>query len=156
MGSGSGPVANDPPKGEEPSKAPTDLDREIGARIRQRRQALGFTQEALADAIGLTFQQVQKYEKGANRISVGRLQQIAAALQTDLASLIDGFLFGDEACLDSSPLRTPAATGHARELLEAWCALPPPLRARCLALIQAIAERSAERRLSASVGKSLL
>lgn len=61
-------------------KAPNDVDRHVGARVRMRRILLGFSQEKLADALGLTFQQVQKYEKGTNRISASRLQQISGAL----------------------------------------------------------------------------
>ncbi len=61
-------------------KAPNDVDRHVGARVRMRRILLGLSQEKLADALGLTFQQVQKYEKGTNRISASRLQQISGAL----------------------------------------------------------------------------
>lgn len=51
------------------------IDRQVGSQVRARRQALGMSQSKLADAVGLTFQQIQKYEKGANRISASRLQQ---------------------------------------------------------------------------------
>jgi transcriptional regulator with XRE-family HTH domain len=60
--------------------APTALDVEIGRRIRLRRRELGLSQTDLAEKLGLAFQQVQKYESGANRISVGRLPDIASAL----------------------------------------------------------------------------
>lgn len=56
------------------------VDAHVGALVRKRRTELGLSQEKLADAIGLTFQQVQKYEKGTNRISSSRLMQIASAL----------------------------------------------------------------------------
>lgn len=57
-------------------KSPNNIDRHVGARLRMRRMLIGMSQEKLGDAIGLTFQQVQKYEKGTNRIGASRLQQI--------------------------------------------------------------------------------
>jgi transcriptional regulator with XRE-family HTH domain len=56
-------------------------DRHVGARVRHRRMALGLSQSDLGNVLGITFQQVQKYEKGTNRISASRLQRIAEALQ---------------------------------------------------------------------------
>ena len=58
-------------------KAPNPVDRHVGSRMRMRRLMLEMSQEKLADALGLTFQQVQKYEKGANRIGASRLQHIS-------------------------------------------------------------------------------
>ena len=60
-------------------KSPTDADRFIGNRIRARRMLIGMSQERLGEILGVTFQQVQKYEKGVNRIGAGRLQDIAEA-----------------------------------------------------------------------------
>lgn len=62
-------------------KDPHPVDKHVGSRIRQRRIAIGMSQEKLGDALNLTFQQVQKYEKGVNRVGASRLQQIANALQ---------------------------------------------------------------------------
>ena len=62
-------------------KIPNPIDKHVGSRVRMRRLLLGMSQEKLADAIGLTFQQVQKYEKGTNRMGSSRLQQIANVLQ---------------------------------------------------------------------------
>ncbi|MCB5174800.1 helix-turn-helix domain-containing protein [Microvirga lenta] len=62
------------------TKATDQIDKEIGLRIRLRRTQIGMSQMKLGEALGVTFQQVQKYEKGANRISVGRLNRIAATL----------------------------------------------------------------------------
>ena len=61
-------------------KSPNNIDRHVGARLRMRRMLIGMSQEKLGDAIGLTFQQVQKYEKGTNRIGASRLQQIGQIL----------------------------------------------------------------------------
>src|SRR5215218_7202072 len=66
-------------------KSPTTADRSMGNRLRLRRKILGLSQEKLAQALGITFQQVQKYEKGANRISASRLQDIAKVLEVPVA-----------------------------------------------------------------------
>jgi transcriptional regulator with XRE-family HTH domain len=66
-------------------KAAGAIDRHVGSRIRLRRLQVAMSQERLADTLGITFQQVQKYEKGTNRVSVGRLHQIATALEVPLS-----------------------------------------------------------------------
>jgi transcriptional regulator with XRE-family HTH domain len=66
-------------------KTPNPTDRYVGARVRMRRLMLGMSQTALGDSLGVTFQQVQKYEKGTNRIGASRLQQIAGSLQVPVA-----------------------------------------------------------------------
>jgi len=71
-------------------KAPNPTDKHVGARVRMRRMMLGMSQEKLGDALGLTFQQVQKYEKGANRIGASRLQQISSILQVPVAFFFEG------------------------------------------------------------------
>jgi|SRR5688572_28113376 transcriptional regulator with XRE-family HTH domain len=71
-------------------KSTSDVDSVIGARTRSRRLQLGMSQERLAELLGITFQQVQKYEKGANRISASRLVQIAKALDIEVAYFFDG------------------------------------------------------------------
>lgn len=62
-------------------RTPNRIDKRVGVRLRMRRLMLGMSQERLGDALGLAFQQVQKYEKGTNRISVSRLLQIAEVLE---------------------------------------------------------------------------
>ena len=71
-------------------KAPNPTDKHVGARVRMRRMMLGMSQEKLGDALGLTFQQVQKYEKGANRIGASRLQQISHILQVPVSFFFEG------------------------------------------------------------------
>ena len=71
-------------------KLPNPTDKHVGARVRMRRMMLGMSQEKLGDALGLTFQQVQKYEKGSNRIGASRLQHIAQILQVPVAFFFDG------------------------------------------------------------------
>src|ERR1700677_2374496 len=71
-------------------KAPNPTDKHVGSRVRMRRMMLGMSQEKLGDALGLTFQQVQKYEKVANRIGASRLQQIAQILQVQVSFFFEG------------------------------------------------------------------
>ena len=69
---------------------PHPVDRHVGLHIRMRRKALGISQERLAESLGLTFQQVQKYERGANRASASKLWEIARALRTNVAYFYEG------------------------------------------------------------------
>jgi len=71
-------------------KSPNEVDRHIGSRVRARRIMLGMSQEKLADALGLTFQQVQKYEKGVNRIGASRLLHIAGILDVSIEFFFEG------------------------------------------------------------------
>ena len=66
-------------------KTPNPIDKHVGSRVRMRRMMLNMSQEKLGDALGLTFQQVQKYEKGTNRIGASRLQHISHILQVPVA-----------------------------------------------------------------------
>ena len=71
-------------------KAANPIDKHVGGRIRMRRKMLGMTQGTLGDGLGLTFQQVQKYEKGTNRIGAGRLQHISHLLQVPVPFFFEG------------------------------------------------------------------
>jgi transcriptional regulator with XRE-family HTH domain len=73
-----------------PSKPPNPVDRHVGSRVRMRRIMLGMSQERLGEGLGLTFQQIQKYEKGTNRIGASRIQQIAEILQVPVSFLFEG------------------------------------------------------------------
>ncbi|HEU6442668.1 MAG TPA: helix-turn-helix domain-containing protein [Microvirga sp.] len=75
-------------------KSTSSIDKEIGTRVRMRRISIGMSQEKLGEMLGLTFQQVQKYEKGMNRISVGRLVDIAKILEVDIHFFFDGIKSG--------------------------------------------------------------
>jgi len=66
-------------------KIPNPIDKHVGARLRMRRLVLEMSQQKLGDALGITFQQVQKYEKGMSRIGAGRLQQLSVILQVPVA-----------------------------------------------------------------------
>ena len=95
----------------DPAVDPVDIA--IGARIRVRREARRITQAQLASAAGVTFQQVQKYERGVNRVSAARLLLIAAALRTTGADLLGELEDGD---IDALALARPGAS----EMLEAF------------------------------------
>ena len=127
-------------------KAPNDVDRQVGSRVRMRRMLIGMSQEKLGDALGLTFQQVQKYEKGTNRISASRLQQIAHVLGVSI-----DFLYGGGA---SQPERdglreapSPAydaelLTSDGLKLLRAYREIKDrKVRRRLVELAQALVER---------------
>jgi transcriptional regulator with XRE-family HTH domain len=121
---------------------PNRLDVALGLRIRQRRKALSVSQTALANAIGLTFQQIQKYEHGFNRVSFSRLVDIAHALDCRVIDLIGDL---DDASIPSPLFRQD--TAHLREagapdLLAAYAAAPPALRKAVLKLVQEIAKTS--------------
>ena len=73
------------------SARPRDIDRHVGARLRERRLLLGMTQQQMAELIGVTYQQAHKYERGINRISGGRLYAIARALGVEVNYLFEGF-----------------------------------------------------------------
>ena len=98
------------------TKSATEVDKQVGARIRARRQALQISQTALGEAAGITFQQVQKYENGGNRISTGRLAQIAETLEVPVAYFFDGL---DSTAAASDLLADPQIT----KLLSAFTAI---------------------------------
>lgn len=82
-----------------------EIDTHLGRRLRRRRRLLGLTQQQLAVQVGVRFQQIQKYECGANRISAARLWELAEALQAPISYFYDGL--GEAA-------EVPTATGVAR------------------------------------------
>ncbi|MCO5090474.1 helix-turn-helix transcriptional regulator [Bosea sp. (in: a-proteobacteria)] len=95
-------------------KVPNPIDRHVGSRVRMRRMLAGVSQEKLGEALGLTFQQVQKYEKGANRISASRLQQIAKMLDVPVSFFFEGAPTGD---MPESGFADAAATTYISEFL---------------------------------------
>jgi transcriptional regulator with XRE-family HTH domain len=127
-------------------KAPNPIDKHVGSRVRMRRMMLGMSQEKLGDALGLTFQQVQKYEKGTNRIGASRLSQISQILQVPVA-----FFFEGAPNLHAQPDGTkeapsPAyvadflATSEGLALIKAFTRVKEPkLRRRIVDLVEQIA-----------------
>ena len=82
------------------AKAILHHDREIGRRMKMRRLQLGMSQEKLGGALGLTFQQIQKYEKGVNRVGAGRLQQVAKILEVPVSFFFDDVVGGSKGSND--------------------------------------------------------
>jgi len=116
----------------------------VGAKIRVLRLSRGLSQSDLADQIGVTFQQVQKYEKGANRVGASRLSQIANVLGISVGELFEQSRQRPGAA--SSPLKLLVEPGAVR-VLEAYVQTTDPrLRRAIVNLIEGIAGRSAARR----------
>lgn len=100
-------------RGRSPTGKPNPIDIHVGSRIRLRRTLLGMSQQKLGEAIGLTFQQVQKYERGANRVGSSRMFELARVLDVEI-----GFFF-EEMGSDTAARGRQHAMGHAVEVPEA-------------------------------------
>lgn len=125
--------------------SPDPLDVALGARIRAVRKTRNLSQERLADAVGVTFQQIQKYERGANRVSFSRLALIAAALNTPLRDLI-GVLEESAAETHASALSDLMRIPGASDLVAAFRALPDePVRRGVIQLVQELAKAAEHR-----------
>ena len=119
-------------------RAADDLDRALGNAIRLRRRSLNLTQEQLANACGISFQQVQKYENGANRVSFSRLVQIAKALACQVADLTGALAQPEMARADFEFLKLMTLPG-AIDLLKRYEALTPESRRLLVELLQSTA-----------------
>ncbi len=95
-------------------RRPNPVDIHVGTRVRLRRKQLGVSQERLAEALGLTFQQVQKYERGANRISASMLQRIARHLGVPMSELLGEAQGSQASNVDWSLMAEPQAVEIAR------------------------------------------
>ena len=110
-------------------KAPGALDRYVGNRMRVRRLEVGMSQEKLGEFLGISFQQVQKYEKGMNRVSISRLHQIAQALDTPVSYFYEGGADGlaGEGSLGDPELASVASDflklGEGRTLMRSFVAM---------------------------------
>ena len=123
-------------------KVSKPVDVYVGARVRARRLELGISQEKLANAIGLTFQQVQKYEKGSNRISSSRLVQLANALEAPPTFFFDGAPGQMKTTNKSDAMEHVSAFISSREglaLIKAFLKIPGPLRRSVVDLVDKIA-----------------
>ena len=117
-------------------KSPQAVDVHVGARVRTRRMSIGMSQQKLGEALGITFQQIQKYEKGTNRVSCSMLVGIAAALKTSPAWFFEdldvptGGIDRDIAALDAGAVRIAVEAS----------VLTPPQRDAVRSVIRAIRE----------------
>ncbi|WP_291078592.1 helix-turn-helix transcriptional regulator [Hyphomonas sp.] len=128
------------------SKLPSGIDRVVGQRIRWRRKELKLTQEKLGEQLGLTFQQVQKYEKGVNRISAGRLFELSTVMGVPVTYFFDGaesFLDGGATAVaegDGEDVQAPVITSEVLDLIAAFQKIEDQsLRKSLLATVQAAA-----------------
>ncbi len=132
-------------------KVPNPIDRHVGSRVRMRRMLAGFSQEKLGESLGVTFQQVQKYEKGSNRISASRLQQIAKILDVTVSFFFDGAPGGDtpqSGFADSGAATYVSdflATSEGVQLNKAFLAIKDPkIRRRIIDLVESLATETSE------------
>ena len=134
---------------------PNPIDVHVGARVRLRRTLLGISQIALAEAIGLTFQQVQKYEKGVNRVSSSRLVDLANALDVSIPYFFNEMSAAVQGQTPSELMRTktrpendqvqdPLARRETLELVRAYYRIEDPaVRKRVFELTKAVAKAGA-------------
>src|SRR3974377_386613 len=134
-------------------KTPNPIDKHVGSRVRRRRMMRNMSQEKRGDALGLTFQQVQKYEKGTNRIGASRLQQISQILQVPVAFFFEGAPHLPEGAVPEGLQEAPSpsyvsdflATSDGLSLTKAFMRIPDPkLRRRIVDLVQQIAGEDTE------------
>jgi len=97
------------------TRTATDIDAHVGARIRLRRMLIGLSQERLGEALGVTFQQIQKYERGANRISASKLYEVSRVLGVPVSHFLDG-LNGQHAHRPEPP-KVPNGTENIMEFV---------------------------------------
>ena len=111
--------SDSPTAGETPphKRTPNPIDQYVGARIRMRRIMLGMSQERLGDAIGLTFQQIQKYEKGTNRIGASRLQQVGIVLNVPVEFFFEGAPLHSSTVSSNDGFRESLAAGYVTEFM---------------------------------------
>ncbi|CCG40601.1 helix-turn-helix domain-containing protein [Magnetospirillum molischianum] len=144
-------------RGRTPSGAPNPIDVHVGARMRLRRTLLGLSQEKLGELIGLTFQQIQKYERGANRVSCSRLFDLSRALEIPISYFFEDMTeevqnlspvqMGREPHRDDlpAPETDPRLRRETLELVRNYYSISDPdVRRRIYDLAKALSERGDE------------
>ena len=121
-------------------KSPNDADRHIGSQIRARRIAIGMSQEKLGDLLGLTFQQVQKYEKGMNRVGASRLLEIATILQVPVTYFYEGLSpEKSKVSIEEKTASLLLATMEGQRLIKAFSRIESPeFRRKVVELVEVI------------------
>jgi transcriptional regulator with XRE-family HTH domain len=142
------------------AKTPNAIDSYVGSQVRMRRQLLGLSQERLADQIGVTFQQVQKYEKGMNRIGASRLQRIAEVLNTSPSFFFQQdpneplSLAGLDLMVTADPVAEFLQSKEGLALNKAFMKITDMhLREKIVALVKAMAQTQVDRAVSADQQK---
>ena len=134
-------------------KAPNPIDKHVGSRVRMRRMMVSMSQEKLGEKLGITFQQIQKYEKGTNRIGASRLQQIANVLGVPVGFFFEGAPVPDGSAKGFSDAASPAyvsdflATSDGLALTKAFMKVTDSkVRRRIVDLVEAmVAEQEGKR-----------
>jgi transcriptional regulator with XRE-family HTH domain len=123
---------------------PSYVDREVGRRVKELRVLLGWTQTQLADRLDITFQQIQKYERGANRIGAGRLYEIAQAMEVSVAHFFEGLSTHPERqSTDADRAPNPLEMRETQTLAAAFYRIKnPAARRRLYELARAMADSS--------------
>lgn len=127
-----------------------DIDVLVGRRIRARRYALGISQSELGEAIGVRFQQIQKYETGANRVSASRLWAVAEKLSVDIEYFFEGIRPAGANGTDSEKPNDRMgflSDQEAVEMMELFYQLPPSQRSAVMAIVKSMAETPTPRSL---------
>ncbi|WP_102959589.1 helix-turn-helix domain-containing protein [Mangrovicella endophytica] len=132
----------------ENKKKPNPVDMHVGSRVRLRRTMLGMSQEKLGESLGITFQQIQKYEKGANRVGASRLQRIAEVLSVPVAYFFDGLSGTGEAQSGLSEagggeyVADFMSSNEGLQLSRAFARIADPrVRRRLIELVRALGDR---------------
>jgi transcriptional regulator with XRE-family HTH domain len=127
-------------------KSPNPIDKHVGSRVRMRRMMVGMSQEKLGEKLGITFQQIQKYEKGTNRIGASRLQQIALVLAVPVGFFFEGAPTPESLSSGMAEPASPAyvsdflATSDGLALTKAFMKVKDPkVRRRIVELVESIA-----------------
>ena len=126
-------------------KEPTRIDEYVGSRVRLRRKLLGISQETLGVSVGVSFQQIQKYEKGTNRIGASRLADIAACLDISVSFFFQGADVSYVPSEETIPSLDGAKLSSTREGVELAAVFAeidnPSLRVNILSLVRVLAEQ---------------
>lgn len=124
-------------------KRPNPIDQQVGVRIRLRRNIIGMTQEKLAEQLGITFQQVQKYEKGTNRVGASRLQAISQALQVQPSYFFDEISTDNTGSGQVDEIMSFVQSAEGVALIRAFSAIGSAnQRQKIIALVKAMASPS--------------
>jgi transcriptional regulator with XRE-family HTH domain len=139
-------------------RSPNPVDKHVGNRVRMRRLMLGISQQTLSGALGVSFQQVQKYENGANRIGASRLQRIAEILEVPPAFFFEGApnlhgaAHGMKEAPSSAYLSDFLATSEGLSLTKGFMRIKEPkLRRRIVHLVEAIAGEDTDKRAESDI-----
>ena len=130
-------------------KSPNPIDKHVGSRVRMRRMMINMSQEKLGESLGITFQQIQKYEKGTNRIGASRLQNISSVLGVPVAFFFDGAPSSGVTVSGLAEEASPAyvadflATSEGLALTRAFTRISDPkVRRRIVDLVETLADQT--------------